>query len=59
MTTLLIILNIIFWFSVSVTIVTYIINSLTDWTDAEAVGLMKAFSTIALVVAAIIFIIKY
>lgn len=59
MTTLLVILNIIFWFSVSVTVVTYVINSLTEWTDSEAIGIMKVFSTIALVMAATILIYKY
>lgn len=59
MATLLTILNIIFWFSVIVIVVTYIINSLTDWTDEEVTAYMKVFSIIALIVAAIIFIIKY
>lgn len=47
MAPVIVILQIIFWFSFSVAAVTYIVNSLTDWTDQEIIGCMKVALGIA------------
>lgn len=57
MVSVFVILQIIFWFSLSVTAIMYLLNSLTDWTDQESIGIMKSFGTVAAVVGIFNFII--